>query len=85
MGDDLARKLYEALRTSANDPTVYPAWGNLESAAREAWEAVATLARKHVREQVALQLDAAARMADTNEHEVHLERAAGIVRGIRAG
>ncbi|HUS27579.1 MAG TPA: hypothetical protein VMZ53_03700 [Kofleriaceae bacterium] len=61
MGDDLARKLYEAWNVGGQHDL---AWGLLETEKREQWDAVAVVARKHMREQIALQLEAEVRDLD---------------------
>jgi hypothetical protein len=46
MGDNLAQLLYEALRANAPAGSDMAPWGLLESAEREAFEAMATTARQ---------------------------------------
>lgn len=48
MGDNLAQLLYEAYRSSLADPSTAWSWGNIPSTEREAWEAVATKARREL-------------------------------------
>lgn len=50
MASSLASTLYAAFRSAQSDPTALPAWGNLPSDERAAWERVAEVARVAVTE-----------------------------------
>lgn len=58
MDDTLAAELYAEWRRT-QDPSVVPAWGNVDQEARESWERVANLARRRMAQRFVASIDRA--------------------------